>query len=103
MQSSRTPLITRGESWKFRCQQQCFARSGEESTGRLVALQTDAGIVEADESTRKRLGRTLHKDHEDHTAGKGTNSLSHNNLVRKFIPVPQTMKIPEAKAAADKE
>ena len=28
-----------GESWKFRCQQQCLARSGEESTRKLVALQ----------------------------------------------------------------
>ena len=29
-----------------------------------------ACIVEADESTRKRLEGTLHKDHEDHIAGK---------------------------------
>ena len=44
-----------------------------------------------------------HKNHEDHIAGKGMNSLSHNNLVRKFIPVPQAMKIPDAKAAVEKE
>ena len=31
------------------------------------------------------------------------NSLSHCNLVHKFIPVPQAMKIPDAKAAVDKE
>ena len=29
---------TRGESWKFRCQQQCLARSGKERTRKLVAI-----------------------------------------------------------------
>ena len=32
-----------------------------------------------------------------------TNSLQHNNLVLKFIPMPQAMKILAAKAAVDKE
>ena len=41
--------------------------------------------------------------HEDHIAGKGDNSLQHYNLVQKFIPLPQAMKIPAAKAAVDKE
>ena len=36
-------------------------------------------------------------------AGKGNNSLQHYNLVHKFIPMPQAMKIPAAKAAVDKE
>ena len=57
------------------------------------------GIVEADESTRKREEGTLHKDHEDHIAGKGINSLTYYNLVHKFILVPEVMKIPDAKAA----
>ena len=43
------------------------------------------------------------KNHEDHIAGKGVNSLSHYNLVHKFIPVPEAMKIPDAKAAVEKE
>ena len=34
---------------------------------------------------------------------KEDNSLQHYNLVRKFIPKPQAMKIPAAKAAVDKE
>ena len=41
--------------------------------------------------------------HEDHIAGKGDNSLQHYNLVQKLIPMPQAMKIPEAKTAVDKE
>ena len=62
-----------------------------------------ACILEADESTRLRMGESLPTHHEDHSAGKGDNSLQHFNLVHKFIPVPQAMKIPAAKAAAHKE
>ena len=29
--------------------------------------------------------------------------MTHYNLVHKFIPMPQAMKIPDAKAAVDKE
>ena len=46
---------------------------------------------------------SLHKNHEDHVAGKEDNSLQHCNLVHKFIPILQAMKIPAAKAAVDKE
>ena len=60
-------------------------------------------IVEAHDSTRKRLESSLPKDHEDHIAGKRKNSMTQYNLVHKFIPVPQAMKIPDAKAAVDKE
>ena len=34
---------------------------------------------------------------------KGENSLQHYNLVHKFIPMPQAMNIPAAKAAVDQE
>ena len=34
---------------------------------------------------------------------EGDNSLQHYNLVHKFIPMPQGMKIPAAKAAVDNE
>ena len=46
---------------------------------------------------------SLPTHHEDHIAGKGDNSLQHYNMVHKFIPMPQAMKIPAAKAAVDKE
>ena len=60
-------------------------------------------LLEASESTRLRLGESLPNHHEDHIAGKGDNSLQHCNLVHKFIPMPQAMKIRAAKAAVDKE
>ena len=62
-----------------------------------------ACILEASESTRLRMEESLPNHHEDHIAGKGDNSLQHKNLVHKFIPVPQAVKIPAAKAAVDKE
>ena len=62
-----------------------------------------ACILEANESTRMRMGNSTPSNHEDHIAGKGENSLQHQNLVHKFIPMPQAMKIPAAKAAVDKE
>ena len=55
-----------------------------------------ACILEASESTRLRMGESLPNHHEDHIAGKGDNSLPHYNLVHKFIPMPQAMKIPAA-------
>ena len=48
-----------------------------------------ACILEASESTRMRMEETLPKDHEDHIAGKGHNSLQHYNVVHKFIPMPR--------------
>ena len=97
----------RVESWKFRCQPQCLANFNVVSRGKPVAQLENktkyACIVEADESMRKRMDGSLDKNHEDHIAAKGMNSLSHNNLVRKFIPMPQAMKIPDAKAAVEKE
>ena len=62
-----------------------------------------ACILEAVESKRMRMGNLIPHHHEDHIAGKGENSLQHYNLVHKFIPMPQAMKIPAAKAAVDKE
>ena len=62
-----------------------------------------ACILEAVESTRMRVGESLPKHHEDHIAGKGNSSLKHANLIHKFIPMLQALKIPAAKAAVDKE
>ena len=41
---------------------------------------------------RIRMEEAPHRSHEDHIAGKGDNSLSHYNLVHKFIPMPQAKK-----------
>ena len=49
------------------------------------------------------MGTSIPHYHQDHIAGKGENSLQHYNLIHKFIPMPQAMKIPAATAAADRE
>ena len=73
-------------------------------TGASNKIKTKlACILEADESTRRRVGESLPNHHEDHIAGKGEISLQHYNLVHKFIPMPRAMGIPAAKAAVDKE
>ena len=73
-------------------------------SGASNKLQTKlACMLEANESTRMRMGNSITHNHEDHIAGKGENSLQHYNLVHKLILMPQAMKILAAKAAVDKE
>ena len=62
----------------------------------------NACIVEADESMRIRFEGVQHRYHEGHMSAKGINSLNHYNLVHKFFPMPQALKIPDAKAAVEK-
>ena len=44
-----------------------------------------ASILEADESTRMRMGTSIPHYHQDHIAGKGENSLQHFHLVHNFF------------------
>ena len=62
-----------------------------------------ACTVEADESMRIRMQGYQSKNHEDHISGKGVSSMSHYNLVHKFILIPEAMKVPDSKAAVEKE
>ena len=59
--------------------------------------------VESRESKRQRSESSQPKNHKDHLVGEGFISMSHSNLVHKFIPMPQAMKIPDAKGAVEKE
>ena len=52
---------------------------------------------------RDKIESVTKRIHEEHIAGKGENSKLHHNLVHKFIPMHQAMKIPDANAAVDKE
>ena len=55
------------------------------------------------ESTRQRAESSKSKNDEHRIAGKGFTSMSHCNLVYKFISMPQATNILEAKAAVDEE
>ena len=97
------------ENWKRQWLLLCLADHARKSKYGETRSKTNdfkskfACILEASQSTRMRMEESLPKDHEDHIAGRGDNSLQHYNLVHKFIPMPQAMKIPAAKAAVVKE
>ena len=59
-----------------------------------------ACILEANESTRMRMGNSIPHHHEDHIAGKGNNALQHSNLVHKFIPLPRALKNSSSKGSS---
>ena len=105
--SARKPLKNAPHNWNCPCDQECLCKvqnfQRREACGKEPSTPRwrYACVVEARESARKRLERTLPKDREDRI--EEINSLSHYNLVRKFIPMRQALKIPVAKAAVDKE
>ena len=74
-----------------------------ETRGKTIEFKSKlACILEASEFTRLCMEESLRNYHEDQIAGKGDNFLQHHNLVHKFVPMPQAMQIPAAKAAVDK-
>ena len=104
----------RGEIWKDQMAPAMLCkRKAQTSTTKVAAKQEIASpkipktiwdcIVECHESTRQRVESSLPTKYEDRIAGRGFTSVIHDNLVHKFIPVPQAMKIPDAKAAVDRE
>ena len=77
--------------------------SGETHRNMVTRKTKYACVVDADETTRPRLEGAGHKPHQDHITAKRTNSMTSHSLVDKFIPMPQAMKMPDAKAAVEKE
>ena len=108
--NSKKPLRMLARNWKHQLLPLCLARQARRvSMGRPVVrpmisnqnLRVSWKPVNPQDCVWK--WKYLPHYHEDHIAGKGDNSLQHYNLVHKFIPMPQAMKIPAAKAAVDKE
>ena len=101
----KKPSRTRVRSWKHQwlLLMPCKIMKNCGSGGSNKIKTKLACILEANESTRMRMGNSIPHHHEDHIAGKGENSLQHYNLVHKFIPMLQAMKIHAARAAVDKE
>ena len=96
-EESEEPLKTKQErNSKLLWNRLCPARRRQESVWGATGNC-------AHESTRTRLESTLPRNHEDHTAEREFNSLTHCNVVHKFVPVLPAMKILDAKAAVNKE
>ena len=53
-----------------------------------------ACILEADESTRLRMGNLLHNHHKDHISGKRRQFITALQFGSQIFPMPQAMKIP---------
>ena len=90
------------QTWERKSAQKGFQDTASE-TSESNKKTMHASIVEAHESTRKRVESTPPRSHEDHIVERRFNSLSHCNLVRKFVPMSRAMNIPDAKAPVDKE
>ena len=91
-------------TWYFL--QQCSVKHQQIAAGKPAAIlgttRPNMLVVGADESMRIRLECAPHWYHEDHISAKGKKSLSQYNLAHKFHPMPQALKIPDAKAAVEK-
>ena len=108
MRSSKKLLNMRGESWKFRCQQLCFARPGEENTRKLVALLMHS-------QDKIRMHRWSRRIHEKAFGRNSTQTIMKTTLQEKesiieplqsreqVFPMPEAMKTADAEAAVDKE
>ena len=95
-----TPLILKTRNLKITVKN--ARRKFEISMPAAMPCKTSLCRSSRDESMRIRMEGAPHKNHEDHTAGKGMKSLSLYILVHKFILMPQAIKIPDAKAAVEK-
>ena len=107
--NSKKPSRMLARNWKRRWLLLCLARQARNvSTGRPVAkpmrsnqnLRVSWKPVNPQDCVWKNLYRIIMRTILQE---RGDNSLQHCNLEHKFIPMPQAMKIPAAKAAVDKE
>ena len=85
-----------GRKLEIPMQQQCLVKHQQIAAEKPAAILGKnktryACIVDADGSMRIRLKVCRTGVTEDHISAKGINSLSHCNLVHKFIPMPQAL------------
>ena len=107
------PRSNAGKCWKFPWRRLCLAweqRSSQRGCRTLQARQQNPTKRQSRHASwklmnlRESVWNPLHQEIMKITSReKGCNSISHNNLAHKLIPLPQTMKSPDAKAAVDKE
>ena len=92
-----TPVAPAMPCKMMKSKKNCWSGASNKIKTRLAC------ILEASDSARLRMGESLPNHHEDHIARKENNSVQHYNLVHKFIPMLQAMKMHAAKAAVGKE
>ena len=106
MKSSRKLIKTRGKVGNSYGSSYALQDKKKQALGNLWLWHSQDKIRMHRRSRRiyeEAFGRELHlKDHEDHIAGKGFNSVSHHNLSHKLKPMLQAMKIPDAQSQRGK-
>ena len=78
IRNSKRPSRTRVRSWKHHASCKIMKNCGSGASNKIKTRL--ACILEADESTRMRMGNSIPHHHEDHIAGKGDNSLQHSQI-----------------------
>ena len=115
MKNTKRPSKMRGQSWKFQWMRVCRARKEHRNIARHRKLKRE--VVNPTRFQKQSMhvswkrmsprdsdwNPLFQKSNEDHIADKGQNSMSHYSLVHRFTPIPQAMKILDAKAAVEKE
>ena len=96
-----------GKSWKSQPHPAMPCKDTNRRHGATRSKNDDhksnnACMLEAEESKRLRMERIAPKIHGDHIGREREYFIASYNLVHKFIPTPQAMKMPAAKAAVDK-
>ena len=80
------------ESWNNQWLPQCLAKHAKKNKHGETRSKIDdfesklACVLEVSESTRLRMEESVPNYHEDHIAGRGSNSVQHHNLVHKCVP-----------------
>ena len=89
----------RGENWKSLWTRPCRAKR------RFWLQETGSGAECISQGSKDSmwLNSGISWIHKATSAGKGLTSMTHYNVVHKFILLPKEMNIPDAKAAVDKE
>ena len=108
MRNSRRSSKVHGDNWKSQRRLFGFVIGWmAESTGRPVARMMITSqnwrVSWKHRNPRECVWKKLHQKFMKTTLQEEGHSLQHYNLVHKLTPMPQAMKIPEAKAAVDKE
>ena len=104
--NSKKPLGMLERNWKHQWLPLCLARLARRArmVARLMISSQNLRVSWKPVNSQDCVwGVSLPNHHEDHIAGKGEISIQHYNLLHKFIPMPQAMKIPAANAAVNKE
>ena len=104
--SSMKPVRMQEEDWKHQWLQPCFARHARKtSMERPVArlLISSLNLCVSWKPVNPQECKNLYQNVMKTILGRGDNSLRHCNLVHKFVPMPQAMKIPAVKVAVDRE